>query len=91
MLVNFSLFASGHVPKIDGRSIGPDAINMMRLKQYGDMQKKLNKRATLKAGSIDVNAYGIRGDIFSQNLVKDKNDRNSVHHFPAVLVRSHVT
>lgn len=76
----------GHVPKIDGRSVGPDAMNMMRLKQYSDMQKKLNKRATLNAGKIDMNAYGIRGDLFSQNLIKDRNDRNSEHHFPAVLV-----
>lgn len=79
----------GHVPKIGAVSIGPDAMNMMRLKQYSDMQKRLNKKATLKAAKIDLNAYGIRGDLFSQTLVKDKNDNKdggSGHHFPAVLV-----
>lgn len=73
-------------------SIGPDAMNMMRLKQYSDMQKKLNKRATLRAAKYDLNAYGIRGNIQSQNLVKDTNDNkieaeHEGQNFPAVLVR----
>lgn len=71
-------------------SIGPDAMSMMRLKKYGDMQKKLNKRATLRAANYDLSACGIQGDILSQSLVKDSNDNkmdnNSEHHFPAVLV-----
>lgn len=72
-------------------SIGPDAMAMMRLKQYSDMQKRLNKRATLRAAHYDLNAYAIQGDISSQNLVKDTNDNRMDgsqlgHHFPAVLV-----
>lgn len=86
---NFYFFL-GHVPKMAAGSIGPDAMNMMRLKQYSDMQKRLNKRATLRAAKYDLNAYGIQGDIQSQSLVKDKNDNkmdnHSDHHFPAVLV-----
>ena len=81
----------GHVPKMAAGSIGPDAMNMMRLKQYSDMQKKLNKRATLRAAKYDLNAYGIQGNIQAQTLVKDSNDNkietmNGAHHFPAVLV-----
>lgn len=86
------LSVPGHVPKMAAGSIGPDAMNMMRLKQYSDMQKKLNKRATLRAAKYDLNAYSIQGNIQSQSLVKDSNDNkietsDPAHHFPAVLVK----
>ncbi|XP_067934454.1 lim and transglutaminase domain protein ltd-1-like isoform X2 [Watersipora subatra] len=84
------IYCRGHVPKMAAGNIGPDAMNMMRLKQYSDMQKKLNKKATLKAAKYDLSSYGIQGDIQSQSLVKDKNENKldslSEHHFPAVLM-----
>jgi len=65
-------------------------MNMMRLKQYSDMQKKLSKKATLRAANYDLNACAIQGEIQSQTLVKDKQD-SKLHgvenNFPAVLVR----
>jgi len=69
-------------------SIGPDAVNMMRLKQYSEMHKKLNKRATLRAAKYDANAIGIKSNMFSQALIKDKNDNQTEggSDFPAVLV-----
>ena len=57
---------TGHVPKTAAKSIGPDAMNMIRLKQYGDMKKKIDKRATLYKGNYDIEAYGIQNDIQSQ-------------------------